>query len=141
MKYSNKLMEHFDNPKNVGTLDRDDPNVGTGIVGSPACGDVFQLQLQINPDTKIVEDVKFKTFGCGAAIASASYGTELIKGKPLDEVMEIRNVDIVKELELPNHKVHCSCLVQDSIAAAVKDYELKHNTDSECDRCKRNWKK
>lgn len=138
LKYSKKLIEHFDNPRNIGTLDRDDPNVGTGLVGSPACGDMFQLQIQVNPDTKIVEDVKFKTFGCGAAIASASYGTELIKGKTLDEAMEIRNINIAEELELPNVKIHCSCLVQDSIAAAVKDYKLKNDSDKECNSCEKN---
>jgi len=100
MGYSDQIMEHFDHPRNVGSMDKDDPNVGTGIVGSAGCGDVFQLQIQVNPNTRIIEDVKFKTFGCGAAIASASYGTELIKGKSLDEVMAIRNVDIVKELDI-----------------------------------------
>ena len=124
MKYSNKIIEHFDNPQNVGSLDRNDPEVGTGLVGAPACGDVMQLQLKIN-EKGIIEDAKFKTFGCGSAIASSSFVTTLVKGKSLEDAIKIKNVDIVKELELPPQKIHCSVLAEDAIKAAIEDYRKK----------------
>jgi len=124
MKYSDKIIEHFDNPQNVGSLDRNDPEVGTGLVGAPACGDVMQLQLKIN-EKGIIEDAKFKTFGCGSAIASSSFVTTLVKGKSLEDAIKIKNVDIVKELELPPQKIHCSVLVEDVIKAAIEDYRKK----------------
>ena len=121
MRYSDKVQEHFDNPKNVGSLDKEKLEVGTGLVGAPACGDVMQLQLQINKEG-IIEDAKFKTFGCGSAIASSSYVTTLVMGKSIEEVKNIKNVDIAKELELPPQKIHCSVLAEDAIKAAIKDY-------------------
>ena len=124
MKYSDKVNEHFENPKNVGSLDREDPRVGTAVVGAPACGDVMQLQLQIN-DEGIIEDAKFKTFGCGSAIASSSLVTTMVKNKSLEEAQEIRNVDIASELELPPQKIHCSVLAEDAIKAAIADYRKK----------------
>jgi nitrogen fixation NifU-like protein len=124
MKYSEKTMEHFENPQNVGSLDRTSEDVGTGIVGAPACGDVMQLQLKINEDG-IIEDAKFKTFGCGSAIASSSLVTTLVKGTSIEEAKNIRNVDIAKELELPPVKIHCSVLAEDAIKAAIKDYQSK----------------
>lgn len=124
MKYSDKVIEHFENPKNVGSLDKNDEAVGTGIVGAPACGDVMQLQLQISDDG-IIEDAKFKTFGCGSAIASSSLVTTMVKNRTLEEAQEIRNVDIVRELELPPQKIHCSVLAEDAIKAAIADYRKK----------------
>ncbi|MBU0640635.1 MAG: Fe-S cluster assembly scaffold IscU [Planctomycetes bacterium] len=124
MAYSNKVIDHYDNPRNVGALDRDDPNVGTGIVGAPECGDVMKLQIQIDENQNVV-DAKFKTFGCGSAIASSSLATEWIKGRSLDEALEIKNTDIVKELALPPVKIHCSVLAEDAIRAAVKDLQRK----------------
>ena len=124
MKYSDKVNEHFDNPQNVGSMDRNDLSVGTGLVGAPACGDVMQLQLKIS-DEGIIEDVKFKTFGCGSAIASSSYVTTLIKGKSLEEASTIKNIDIAKELELPPQKIHCSVLAEDAIKAAIRDYKKR----------------
>jgi nitrogen fixation NifU-like protein len=124
MAYSEKVLDHYSNPRNVGALAKDDPNVGTGIVGAPECGDVMKLQLKISDDG-IVEDAKFKTFGCGSAIASSSYVTELVKGKTVDEVMEIRNTQIVQELSLPPVKIHCSVLAEDGIKAAVNDWKKK----------------
>ena len=121
MRYNNKIHEHFNNPKNVGSLDREEKNVGTGLVGAPACGDVMQLQLQIN-EKGIIEDAKFKTFGCGSAIASSSYVTTLVMGKSIEEIKNIKNVDIAKELELPPQKIHCSVLAEDAIKAAINDY-------------------
>jgi len=121
MKYSDKVMEHFENPQNIGSLDRNDPKVGTAVVGAPACGDVMQLQLQISDDG-IIEEAKFKTFGCGSAIASSSLVTTLVKGKSLEEAIKIKNVDIAKELELPPQKIHCSVLAEDAIKAAIQDY-------------------
>ena len=121
MRYSDKVQEHFDNPKNFGSLDSRDSNVGTGLVGAPACGDVMQLQLQINEDG-VIEDAKFKTFGCGSAIASSSYVTTLVKVKSIDDIKKIRNVYIAKELELPPQKIHCSVLAEDAIKAAIRDY-------------------
>ena len=124
MKYSDKVNDHFDNPRNVGSLDRDDPDVGTAIVGAPACGDVMQLQLKINEDG-IIEDAKFKTFGCGSAIASSSLVTTMVKNRSVEEAEQIRNVDIASELELPPQKIHCSVLAEDAIKAAIADYRNK----------------
>lgn len=123
--YSKKVLEHFENPKNMGSLDKEDNSIGTGIVGAPACGDVMQLQLKIVNNK--VEDAKFKTFGCGSAIASSSLATELCKGKTIDELTSIKNTDIVKELNLPPVKIHCSVLAEDAIKAALLDYKKKHN--------------
>jgi len=124
MPYSDKVLEHYERPKNVGSLDKTDPNVGTGIVGAPECGDVMKLQLKIGPNN-VVEDAKFKTFGCGSAIASSSLATEWVKGKTLDEALEIKNTDIVNELSLPPVKIHCSALAEDAIKAAIADYKRK----------------
>ena len=124
MRYSDKIQDHFENPRNVGSLDRNLKNVGTAVVGAPACGDVMQLQLQISEEG-IIEDAKFKTFGCGSAIASSSLVTTMVKGKKLDYVGKIRNVDIAKELELPPQKIHCSVLAEDAIKAAIQDYQSK----------------
>lgn len=125
MAYSNKVIEHYENPHNVGTLDKDDPTVGTGLVGAPACGDVMRLQLKVNPVTNVIEDAKFKTFGCGSAIASSSLATEWVKGKTVDEAMEIKNTQIVSELNLPPVKIHCSVLAEDAIKSAIDDYRRK----------------
>jgi nitrogen fixation NifU-like protein len=122
MPYSDKVLDHYNNPRNVGSLDKADPNVGTGIVGAPECGDVMKLQLKIS-DTGVIEDAKFKTFGCGSAIASSSYVTELVKGKTVDEAFAIRNSQIVEELNLPPVKIHCSVLAEDAIKAAVSDWK------------------
>jgi nitrogen fixation NifU-like protein len=124
MAYSDKVLEHYSNPRNVGTLDKNDPDVGTGVVGAPECGDVMKLQLKISADG-VVEDAKFKTFGCGSAIASSSYVTELVKGKTVDEVLEIKNTHIVQELSLPPVKIHCSVLAEDGIKAAISDWKKK----------------
>ena len=124
MAYSEKVIEHAENPRNVGTLDKDDANVGTGLVGAPACGDVMRLQIKVNEDG-VIEDAKFKTFGCGSAIASSSLATEWIKGKTIDEAETIKNVDIVNELNLPPVKIHCSVLAEDAIKAAIADYRQK----------------
>ena len=124
MKYSDKVMEHFENPQNIGSLDRNDPKVGTAVVGAPACGDVMQLQLKINEDG-IIEDAKFKTFGCGSAIASSSLVTTMVKNRSVEEAEQIRNVDIASELELPPQKIHCSVLAEDAIKAAIADYRNK----------------
>jgi nitrogen fixation NifU-like protein len=125
MAYSDKVIEHYENPKNVGTLEKDDPNVGTGLVGAPACGDVMRLQIKVNPETQVIEDAKFKTFGCGSAIASSSLATEWIKGKTLDEAHELRNTEIVEELNLPPVKIHCSVLAEDAIKSAIADFRKK----------------
>jgi len=125
MAYSDKVIEHYENPRNVGTLDKDDENVGTGLVGAPACGDVMRLQIRVN-DQGVIEDARFKTFGCGSAIASSSLATEWIKGKTIDQALEIRNTDIVRELSLPPIKIHCSVLAEDAIKAAIADYKAKH---------------
>src|SRR3954469_8012264 len=114
MPYSDKVLEHYNNPRNVGSLDKADPNVGTGIVGAPECGDVMKLQIRVNPQTHVIEDAKFKTFGCGSAIASSSLATEWMKGKTVDEAMTINNMDIVQELALPPVKIHCSVLAEDA---------------------------
>ncbi len=124
MAYSEKLLEHFKHPKNVGTLDKNDKNVGTGLVGAPECGDVMRLQIQVN-DEGLIEDAKFKTFGCGSAIASSSLATEWLKGKTLDEALAIDNMEIVEELALPPVKIHCSVLAEDAIKGAIKDYKEK----------------
>lgn len=124
MAYSDKVMDHYENPRNVGTLDKDATNVGTGMVGAPACGDVMRLQIQVS-DEGVIENAVFKTYGCGSAIASSSLVTEWMKGKTLDEAKEIKNMDIAKELALPPVKVHCSVLAEDAISAAVDDYMKK----------------
>lgn len=126
MAYSEKVLNHFKNPQNVGTLDKNDPNVGTGLVGAPECGDVMRLQIKVNPETQIIEDAKFKTFGCGSAIASSSLATEWLKGKNLDEALLIDNMEIVEELALPPVKIHCSVLAEDAIKSAIHDYQAKH---------------
>jgi nitrogen fixation NifU-like protein len=124
MAYSDKVIEHYENPRNVGTLDKADPNVGTGLVGAPACGDVMRLQLKISDDG-IIEDAKFKTFGCGSAIASSSLVTEWVKGKTVDQAMTISNKDVARELALPPVKIHCSVLAEDAIKAAIDDFKKK----------------
>lgn len=129
MAYSEKLIDHFENPKNVGTLDKEEKNVGTGLVGAPECGDVMRLQIQVNEETGIIEDAKFKTFGCGSAIASSSLATEWLKGKSIDEALEIDNMDIVEELALPPVKIHCSVLAEDAIKGAIEDYKAKNNKE------------
>jgi nitrogen fixation NifU-like protein len=125
MAYSDKVLDHYNNPRNVGSLDKSSPQVGTGIVGAPECGDVMKLQVQVNPETGIIEDAKFKTFGCGSAIASSSLATEWLKGKTVDEALRIKNTDIVNELSLPPVKIHCSVLAEDAIKAAINDYKAK----------------
>ena len=124
MAYGDKVLDHYENPRNVGTMDKNDPNVGTGLVGAPACGDVMRLQVKISDDGKI-EDAKFKTFGCGSAIASSSLVTEWVKGKSVDEAMTIKNTQIAKELALPPVKIHCSVLAEDAIKAAIADWRKK----------------
>ena len=124
MAYSDKVIDHYENPRNVGTFDKDDESVGTGMVGAPACGDVMRLQIKVN-DEGIIEDAKFKTYGCGSAIASSSLVTELLKGKSLDEAMAIKNSEIAEELELPPVKIHCSILAEDAVKAAVADYRKR----------------
>ena len=125
MAYSKQLIDHYENPRNVGSMDKQDPNVGTGLVGAPACGDVMKLQIKVNPETKVIEDAKFKTFGCGSAIASSSLVTEWVKGKSLDTAKEIKNTEIAQHLALPPVKIHCSVLAEDAIKAAISDYESK----------------
>ena len=124
MAYSDKVIEHFENPGNVGTLDKNDPNVGTGLVGAPACGDVMRLQLKFSDDG-VIQDAKFKTFGCGSAIASSSLVTEWVKGKSMEDAMKITNKDIAQELSLPPVKIHCSVLAEDAIKAAIEDFRAK----------------
>jgi nitrogen fixation NifU-like protein len=126
MAYSDKVIDHYENPRNVGSFDKNDPTVGTGMVGAPACGDVMKLQIKVNDDG-IIEDAKFKTYGCGSAIASSSLVTEWLKGKTLDEAGSIKNSAIAEELALPPVKIHCSILAEDAIKAAVKDYKQKHD--------------
>jgi nitrogen fixation NifU-like protein len=126
MAYSEKLLDHFKKPKNVGTLDKNKKNVGTGLVGAPECGDVMRLQIEVDEASGIIKDAKFKTFGCGSAIASSSLATEWLKGKTLDEASSIDNMDIVEELELPPVKIHCSVLAEDAIKSAIKDYQNKN---------------
>jgi len=124
MAYSEKLLDHYENPRNVGTLDKDDPSVGTGLVGAPACGDVMRLQIRVSPEG-VIEDARFKTFGCGSAIASSSLATEWIKGKNIDEAAGIKNSQIAEELSLPPVKIHCSVLAEDAIKSAIEDYKQK----------------
>ena len=124
MAYSDKVIDHYENPRNVGSLDKNDESVGTGLVGAPACGDVMKLQIQVSPEG-IIQDAKFKTFGCGSAIASSSLATEWVKGKTIDEAMTIKNTQIVEELNLPPVKIHCSVLAEDAIKAAIADYQKK----------------
>jgi nitrogen fixation NifU-like protein len=128
MPYSEKVLDHYSNPRNVGSFDAADPNVGTGLVGAPECGDVMKLQIKVNPDTGVIEDAKFKTFGCGSAIASSSLATEWLKGKTVEEALAIKNTEIVEELALPPVKVHCSVLAEDAIKAALKNYQEKQDT-------------
>ncbi len=125
MAYSNKVIDHYENPRNVGSMDKDDTNVGTGMVGAPACGDVMRLQIKVS-DNGVIEDAKFKTYGCGSAIASSSLLTEWVKGKTLDEAAAIKNTQIAEELELPPVKIHCSVLAEDAIKAAISNYKEKH---------------
>ena len=125
MAYCDKVLDHYNNPRNVGSLDKKDPNVGTGMVGAPECGDVMKLQIKVNEQTGLIEDAKFKTFGCGSAIASSSLATEMLKGKTVDEALAIQNTVIVNELSLPPVKIHCSVLAEDAIKAAISDYKQK----------------
>jgi len=130
MAYSEKVIDHYENPRNVGNMDKDDQGVGTGMVGAPACGDVMRLQIKVG-DNGIIEDAKFKTYGCGSAIASSSLLTEWVKGKTLEEAAEIKNTEIAEELELPPVKIHCSVLAEDAIKAAITDYKGKHGQQDE----------
>ena len=125
MAYSDKVIDHYNNPRNVGQLDKSSAEVGTGLVGAPECGDVMRLQIRVNPETQVIEEAKFKTFGCGSAIASSSLATEWIKGRSVEDALEIKNTDIVKELSLPPVKIHCSVLAEDAIKAAIGDYRAK----------------
>ena len=125
MAYSEKVIDHYNEPKNVGSLDKNNTNVGTGLVGAPECGDVMKLQIQVNPETNEIVDAKFKTFGCGSAIASSSLATEWVKGKSIDQAMSIQNTQIVEELSLPPVKIHCSVLAEDAIKAAISDYKSR----------------
>ena len=127
MPYSDKVLDHYSNPRNVGSFDVKDTTVGTGLVGAPECGDVLKLSIKVNPDTGVIEDAKFKTFGCGSAIASSSLATEWLKGKTIDEAMGIKNTQIVEELALPPVKVHCSVLAEDAIKAAIRNYQDKQD--------------
>src|SRR2546421_12086895 len=126
MAYSDKVIDHYNHPRNVGTLDKSSSEVGTGLVGAPECGDVMRLQIKVNPETHVIEEAKFKTFGCGSAIASSSLATEWIKGKSVQDALKISNTDIVKELSLPPVKIHCSVLAEDAIRAAISDWKKKH---------------
>jgi nitrogen fixation protein NifU and related proteins len=127
MAYSDKVIDHYNNPRNVGSMDKNSTDVGTGLVGAPECGDVMKLQIKVNPETNVIEDAKFKTFGCGSAIASSSLATEWVKGKTVDEALAIKNMDIVKELSLPPVKIHCSVLAEDAIRAAIGDWKKKQD--------------
>ena len=131
MAYSDKVLDHYTNPRNVGSLDKSSAEVGTGLVGAPECGDVMKLQIKVNPVTNIIEDAKFKTFGCGSAIASSSLATEWVKGKTVDEALQIKNTEIVKELSLPPVKIHCSVLAEDAIRAAIGDWKKKHASQAQ----------
>ena len=133
MAYSEKVIDHYENPRNVGAFDKADPQVGTGMVGAPACGDVMKLQIKVSAEG-VIEDAKFKTYGCGSAIASSSLVTEWVKGRTLDEAMKIRNTEIAEELALPPVKIHCSVLAEDAIKAAVEDYRQKHSPAESGDR-------
>ena len=125
MPYSDKILDHYSNPRNVGSFDAKDASVGTGLVGAPECGDVMKLQVKVNPETGVIDDAKFKTFGCGSAIASSSLATEWLKGKTVEQALAIKNTDIVNELSLPPVKIHCSVLAEDAIKAAISDYKKK----------------
>jgi len=128
MAYSDKVLDHYKNPRNVGSLPKDDLSVGTGLVGAPECGDVMKLQMKIDPATEVIEDAKFKTFGCGSAIASSSLATEWVKGRTVEEALKIKNTEIVKELNLPPVKIHCSVLAEDAIKAAIADFRKKRQS-------------
>ncbi len=127
MAYSDKVLDHYTNPRNVGSMDKNAQEVGTGLVGAPECGDVMKLQIKVNPQTNVIEDAKFKTFGCGSAIASSSLATEWVKGKTVDQALTIKNTDIVRELSLPPVKIHCSVLAEDAIRAAIADWKKKND--------------
>jgi Fe-S cluster assembly scaffold IscU len=127
MSYSDKVIDHYNHPRNVGSMDKSSADVGTGLVGAPECGDVMKLQIKVNPETSVIEDAKFKTFGCGSAIASSSLATEWVKGKTIDEALAIKNTEIVKELALPPVKIHCSVLAEDAIRAAIGDWKKKQD--------------
>jgi nitrogen fixation NifU-like protein len=133
MAYSSKVVDHYENPRNVGSFDKSDESVGTGMVGAPACGDVMKLQIKVDPATGLIEDARFKTYGCGSAIASSSLVTEWVKGKSLDQAMTIQNTQIAEELALPPVKIHCSILAEDAIKAAVQDYRAKRGAGAETD--------
>jgi len=133
MAYSNKVVDHYEHPRNVGSLPKDDRNVGTGVVGAPECGDVMKLQILVDDETGVIEDAKFKTFGCGSAIASSSLATEWMKGKSLDDAEAIKNTEIVQELSLPPVKIHCSVLAEDAIKAAIKDYKSKNGNGAQAE--------
>jgi nitrogen fixation protein NifU and related proteins len=135
MAYSDKLLDHYENPRNVGSFDKDEAGLGTGMVGAPACGDVMKLQIKVGKDG-VIEDAKFKTYGCGSAIASSSLVTEWVKGKTVAQALEIKNTQIAEELALPPVKIHCSILAEDAIKAAVADYRAKHGADVETSACK-----
>jgi len=128
MSYSDKVIDHYNNPRNVGSMDKSSTDVGTGLVGAPECGDVMKLQIRVNRETNVIEEAKFKTFGCGSAIASSSLATEWVKGKTVDEALSIKNMDIVKELSLPPVKIHCSVLAEDAIRAAIGDWKKKQES-------------
>jgi nitrogen fixation NifU-like protein len=130
MSYSDKVIDHYNNPRNVGSMDKQSSDVGTGLVGAPECGDVMKLQIKVNRETNVIEDAKFKTFGCGSAIASSSLATEWVKGKTVDEALTIKNMDIVKELSLPPVKIHCSVLAEDAIRAAIGDWKKKQEVST-----------
>ena len=130
MSYSDKVIDHYNNPRNVGSMDKKDSDVGTGLVGAPECGDVMKLQIKVNPQTNVIEDAKFKTFGCGSAIASSSLATEWVKGKTVEEALSISNTDIVRELNLPPVKIHCSVLAEDAIKAAIEDWKKKKDVST-----------
>ena len=129
MAYSDKVIDHYNHPRNVGSLPKNDPSVGTGLVGAPECGDVMKLQMKINPESQVIEEAKFKTFGCGSAIASSSLATEWVKGKTVEEALSIKNTDIVRELSLPPVKIHCSVLAEDAIKAAIGDWRKKQGIE------------
>jgi nitrogen fixation NifU-like protein len=129
MAYTNKVIDHYENPRNVGSLDKNSSQVGTGLVGAPECGDVMKLQIEVDQETRVIKDAKFKTFGCGSAIASSSLATEWVKGKTLEQALEIKNTQIVEELSLPPIKIHCSVLAEDAIKAAINDYIKKNSPE------------
>ncbi len=131
MSYSDKVLDHYENPRNVGSLDKSDKTVGTGLVGAPACGDVMKLQIKVDPETGVISEAKFKTYGCGSAIASSSLATEWMKGKTLDEAMQIKNSAIAEELSLPPVKIHCSILAEDAIKSAIADWRSKQSVETE----------